>query len=787
MSMTTFLAGQLVGMFCAYLGVTILVPMVVFRRYLKHRSITNQLLLSFLFGNFYIIMIVQFFQLLKISNKMTLTLATVLPALISGIKLNQISIGPAVRDLMKYSRRIAVGRFGKKTVLLRIGNKVSVAMKPLLKKTGILVKEHFWEILLQIGLFLLLIGVYGRGIVQTYGYSASDIPVHNYWINALGKNNIFVAGVYPHGYHCMIYYLHEVFGFETYVLLSQFAFVQVFCIHFSLLYFLKLCCKARYIPYVAVLFYTAGDFFMSITYARFASTLPQEFGMIFILPGIYYGFEFFGTRFEEVKSGERKKESWYSLIGFAMSFGLTLSAHFYNTIIAGFFCVAMAIGYLFLFVRKQFFGNVVITCFVSVLIAILPMGIAFATGTPLEGSLYWARSVIVGESEETQDAESSESSEIHEGEVQEPLADNGAEVVVLDEGKESAEAGEKSDEEETEVSGGYVVTPVSFQDRIKQKLESLKWKIITINNVMKNCVWNYDSDWYVNLFWATIVSLFIFGTLYILCHRTCYGAMLISVAVYMIIMVLLLSAGPLDLIMLMDPARACIYFSYMVPLLVAMPLDAVAYFFMGGGRFKWAGNCMSFGCLLAMAIFLLGEGHVRSSFQVGGFETNEAITCLTNIMEREEDEMWTICSANDELRMCEERGYHYETITFLKNMENWNENTKVTMPTPKVFFFIEKIPLDYAVTYEGSGQTISREGAANPLSYSTGLTPYQGEQRWITMSRMYYWAQEFQRMYPNEMKVYLETDRFVCYVVEQNAYSLFNFAIDYGYNTRNSK
>ena len=51
------------------------------------------------------------------------------------------------------------------------------------------------------------------------------------------------------------------------------------------------------------------------------------------------------------------------------------------------------------------------------------------------------------------------------------------------------------------------------------------------------------------------------------------------------------------------------------------------------------------------------------------------------------------------------------------------------------------------------------------------------------MSHMYYWAQAFQKMYPNEMKVYYETEDFVCYLVEQNDYSLYNFAIDYGYNT----
>ena len=61
---------------------------------------------------------------------------------------------------------------------------------------------------------------------------------------------------------------------------------------------------------------------------------------------------------------------------------------------------------------------------------------------------------------------------------------------------------------------------------------------------------------------------------------------------------------------------------------------------------------------------------------------------------------------------------------------------------------------------------------------------YKGENRWILMSRAYYWAQEFKRLYPNEVTTYLETDQFVCYRIEQNPYRLYNFAVDYGYNSR---
>ena len=47
---------------------------------------------------------------------------------------------------------------------------------------------------------------------------------------------------------------------------------------------------------------------------------------------------------------------------------------------------------------------------------------------------------------------------------------------------------------------------------------------------------------------------------------------------------------------------------------------------------------------------------------------------------------------------------------------------------------------------------------------------------------MYYWAQKFMDLYPNEMEVYYESEEFVCYKVKQNGNSLYNFAIDYGYN-----
>ena len=51
------------------------------------------------------------------------------------------------------------------------------------------------------------------------------------------------------------------------------------------------------------------------------------------------------------------------------------------------------------------------------------------------------------------------------------------------------------------------------------------------------------------------------------------------------------------------------------------------------------------------------------------------------------------------------------------------------------------------------------------------------------MSKLYYWMQEFERLYPTNVRVYYEDRDFVCYEVTQEPYHLFNFAIDYHFNT----
>ena len=112
-------------------------------------------------------------------------------------------------------------------------------------------------------------------------------------------------------------------------------------------------------------------------------------------------------------------------------------------------------------------------------------------------------------------------------------------------------------------------------------------------------------------------------------------------------------------------------------------------------------NFSSLLILVAAGCGIAEKGLVKEPVYVKALETNSAITCLTNIMNEEQDFTWTIVSANDELRMVEEDGYHYEILDFLKNIKKGEKAKTFTISTNAVYFFIEKIPVNYAGTADG--------------------------------------------------------------------------------------
>ena len=345
MSMEMLNTLQFVELLCGYLGCTVLLPALVFYRKVKAFPAAGRFLIYFTIGNFYIINLVQVLELAYLSCRGTLLLFTLVPAGVAAVRIYQIPVGAYGRKLVQELRHFVRRELGFRSFVHHRLREVKRFLCFIGRQLVRLLKE-VWPDLVFLAVFLgVLWKVCWPGILNNWGFGASDLPVHNYWINGLIDNKLYIAGIYPMGMHCMLYYLSTVLCIPAYAVLRLFWLIQYSMIAAVLLAFLKGCCKSRFLPWLGATGFVGLNCFNGITYSRFGATLPQEFGMIFILPALYFVVSFFRVREAELRVGVNRIRctSTWLLLGFSMSFSLTLSSHFYgldnkfgNTIATGF-------------------------------------------------------------------------------------------------------------------------------------------------------------------------------------------------------------------------------------------------------------------------------------------------------------------------------------------------------------------------------------------------------------------------------------------------------------------
>ena len=794
MSMTMLTVFQIIQVLAAYSFVMLFLPCVFLREYLKNFELPERIIGYFLAGNFYIIYLVFLLQFLHISNSITLWVGTFFPFLVQIWKKKKINTAKyRVESFFRFFLHVLRGEIGIKTLLLTGYRKLSARYGLKICRN---LRKWLPDLLLTVMVIAGVFYLYGYDTVTVFGYKASDVPVHNLWINNMSNNEIFSKGVYPYGFHCVIYYLHTAFGIKTYILLRVFCVVQTLFIHLALLVSLKVICKNRIAPYIGTAAYLFLNIFSEASYERFTATLPQEYGMMFIFPAAVMAMRFF----QEYKSAPKTEEARYRgyLLGFVISFSLTLTVHFYNTIPAGVLCIGIAFGFFLLYFRWRYFWRIMLAGIISIVVAVVPMAVGVVTGHPLEGSLYWAIGVISGEKGDTDQNSKDKVTQVVDkngnvitivGEVDEETLQriiNGDE----EETGESSELDSNLTENGESQNGGAMIQPEP-PSKIKQILQALKVKGMIILGQIKSYCANGSKKGAIAMV-LSILLLNIAGVVLLFMKKIKYGGVLLSIGIYMLFMCIMQALAQLGLPEIMQDSRLCIFFCYSLGLVWGMLADVgiCATIRMLQQLFKkqWIYMIVSLGVLITSASVAVAENWIRTPIESDALETNEAIICLTNIIHQNKDLNWTIVSANDERQMISGFGWHYEMITFLREQKDLEENSVITIPTEYIYFFIEKHPINYSHSADGIElKRVSRKGASQPLSNASGLGAYTGEERWKTMSHMYYWAQAFKKLYPQEMEVYYETTDFVCYRLHQNVNSLYNLAIDYGYNDPQEK
>lgn len=789
MTMTMLTILQIAQALAVYSLVTLVMPgILLHKRFARYRR-AERFIGYFLIGNFYIINLVFLLQFLHLSSTITLWIGSIAPFFPVVWKKRK-QLHPIVVMVNAFQTVISVLRkeLGIKTLLLKACKNFSYKYS---KRIKVWIRHSWPDVVFTALIVAGVFYIYGTNTATVFGYKASDVPVHNLWINEMEKNNIFANGVYPHGFHCVIYYLHATFKIRTYVLLRVFCVVQTLFIHLALLVSLKVLCRERFTPYMGTIAYLMLNIYSSNSVARYSSTLPQEFGMLFIFPAGVLAIRFF----EEFAAMEKATDEWQKsrikkrildyLAGFAISFSLTLTVHFYNTMPAGVLCMGIAVGFCFRFCHWRYFWRIIVAGLASIILAVVPMAIGVAMGHPLQGSLYWALGVMNGDSDEDSNQEvtiikDKDGKEIRiVGQVDEDVIKR-----LTGEEDETAEDTSQSQDGST-----YSILNSQEQQEAaqnKQQKPSIVQRLKNIATIILSQIQIYSTESNHTgalVMVAGIISLLLFGLIAFLQKQIDYAGTLWSIGFYMLFMCVMQALTALGLPELMQPSRLCIFFCYSLGLVWALNADAFIVLVFGWLKRKWVENSVCAVMAVGLSVTAVVLGLVRTPMTTGALETNGAMICLTNIIRENKPYNWTILSANDEHQMIVDCGRHYEMITFLREIRDLKKNPEITFPTEYVYFFIEKQPINYAGSANGIDlQPVSEEGAQTPINTEGGIAAYTSDARWGTMSHMYYWAQAFQKLYPNEMEVYYETDDFVCYRLHQNVECLYNLAIDYGYN-----
>lgn len=771
MSMTIITLLQVIELFIIYTLLTVLIPDLLLHKKYSYDSLCKRFITDFTLGNFYFMNLVFILQLVHISSVYTLIAFTVIPIAAILVIQHKAQLKPALFLTADYMNRIAKGTLGIKTFVNIITKNLCSRVGRLFKRISKKICSHKIEFVFLIGLAAFLCYLYGTNEIVQFGYTASDLPVHNYWINEMSNNNIFAAGVYPFGFHCIIYFIHTVFGIDTYIILRLFSIVQTFYIHLVLYTFIRSICRSSYTAYAGMFLYIAVDLYHENCTIRYLSALPQEYGMLFILPCIYYIFEFF----KHQKENAEKKLIVEELFFAALNFSMTISVHFYDTMVAGLFCAAIAVGFAVRFFRPRYFLRIMSALLLALLLGILPMAVAALSGKPMQGSIGWGINILTGKGNSGSANNSTNNS-----------SGNNSSVTSIPNNNMNSATGETSDGKDKEKTDSIQKNDSEQQDNTAVKPSfNIKSLYDTLSENIRINIFGRNGSLFTAVILGCCIFLLLAGIGMCIGRQFDYGFSRISISIFIILLLMLFNSKDMGLPQLMDQNRSRIYLVYMLTILYATVIDFPSAVIMSVFKKEKITNGISLflgSSVCVAAAILFGIRGIVIMPKTAVLQTNGAVTCLYRIINEHKDGTWTIVSANDELQMINTHGYHYETITLLRYMKYATTQQRVTIPTKYVYFFVEKIPLDYTVSYYGSGQTISSEGAKMKLPENSEINPYKGESRFIVMSKMYYWAESYKNLFSTDMSIYYEDDEFICYRLIQNESSLHSLTIDYGYN-----
>lgn len=779
----------------AYIALMYIWPMVVFRRYLAPKSRTYKFAFCTTVQVILINTVVLLLGLVHILNRWTMILF-----FYGGILVSLLWKRKFTGEGIQRVRQVLVGTRGVKLFLLQAISSMRHALRRGVKNLWRSSKGKRLEYLLLgvVVLFGMIYFSYGTFVDHSYGFG--DMYTHHAWIYGLLEGKIFSAGIYPEAMHCFIYAMHQLFGIRVYSCMLFVAGVHVSTLLIAIYCFLKEVLKSRYTSLLIIASFLVLDLMCIdevFSMARLQWTLPQEFALYTQFLCALYLVRYLRTdRNPRKESGKRKWVVWdENLFLFMMALAASFAIHFYVTIMAFFLCASFAVFLLHRIFRKGNFRSLVAAVFAGIFIAAAPMGVAYATGIPFQGSIDWALNVISGE--DTKEGRTQQAEAILNTEQGETVLPSATET------KDSNTSlnGQSSDAH----ANGTEITQKTIP--LTERLKRLAIKVWDVTEKKSEGLYSYGyatlygeerADWILR-FTALAAGIGVVCCLIaLLIHRKIkiffegyLGLTLASIA-----FMILYAAPFLGLPELIAGARVCSTGQLLILAMMFVPVDLFLYLI---------GLTVIRVVLPMVSIVLTGAIYVGANYfdVYHGFLYNEltrynsVVDVTNNIIKNFPQYSYTIVSPTDELYQVIEYGRHEEIYNFVKVIQS----NAYSLPSEYIFLYVEKKPIQYAQSHFYTGpEWLAKEkytqyytmyfSEGNQLNQSTISDDYADRDfmfflkesqnysdlasRTILESKLNRWCKQFEHNFPNDINTYYEDDDFVCYVIRQNTSRLFN-------------
>ena len=779
----------------AYIALMYIWPMVVFRRYLAPKSRTYKFAFCTTVQVILINTVVLLLGLVHILNRWTMILF-----FYGGILVSLLWKRKFTGEGIQRVRQVLVGTRGVKLFLLQAISSMRHALRRGVKNLWRSSKGKRLEYLLLgvVVLFGMIYFSYGAFVDHSYGFG--DMYTHHAWIYGLLEGKIFSAGIYPEAMHCFIYAMHQLFGIRVYSCMLFVAGIHVSTFLIAIYCFLKEVLKSRYTSLLIIASFLVLDLMCIdevFSMARLQWTLPQEFALYTQFLCALYLVRYLRTdRNPRKESGKRKWVVWdENLFLFMMALAASFAIHFYVTIMAFFLCASFAVFLLHRIFRKGNFRSLVASVFAGIFIAATPMGGAYATGIPFQGSIDWALNVISGE--DTKEGRTQQAEAILNTEQGEAVLPSATET------KDSNTSlnGQSSDAH----ANGTEITQKTIP--LTERLKRLAIKVWDVTEKKSEGLYSYGyatlygeerADWILR-FMALAAGIGVVCCLIaLLIHRKIkiffegyLGLTLASIA-----FMILYAAPFLGLPELIAGARVCSTGQLLILAMMFVPVDLFLYLI---------GLTVIRVVLPMVSIVLTGAIYVGANYfdVYHGFLYNEltrynsVVDVTNNIIKNFPQYSYTIVSPTDELYQVIEYGRHEEIYNFVKVIQS----NAYSLPTEYIFLYVEKKPIQYAQSHFYTGpEWLAKEkytqyytmyfSEGNQLNQSTISDDFADRDfmfflkesqnysdlasRTILESKLNRWCKQFEHNFPNDINTYYEDDDFVCYVIRQNTSRLFN-------------